>query len=621
MSRGLIFPFGGAKQIWRDYATTLSSILHKPRKAEIRGWGSFVEDELNNLPPGPPGPRGPRGPQGIQGQKGDKGDVGNYYGLDLIGISDDIDDRPVSANEGDFWGLLDGENQTITLYVWTAGAWSSAGFPITAPTAFPTGNTIYVQTNGSNANAGTSWSTAVRSIERALEIAWGRSDPTLIKWAPEFHVETQGHLDMPENCVIKAVHRTVTLRPAVGYETRNVFRMGSGCFVEGVLGEDWQVDDLDDPTSGFLGSFLPGAVINRVPYMHKVAMRNTPTWGLTPPPLDRANANPLISTGGGVILADGSVCSQYSRFPNIMGWGATPVVHNGIGYCARKGGLINAVNAISMWAHRHFYALDGGQIILSGCATQFGDWSLHAKGSRQVVVPATPTAPTPDATAAAAIQAEAASNSTTVDDMWAALVSGGYTTGWTAADQTYTKADAALFIQSVAWAIQTGDVAPVQNFAKGLFDVVGDPVYDLAKQEAFEFSFADLSTRLQALSGVAGASDTAVANLTDAVLSTITSPTKRNEPSLITAIGHTWTANLAGVALTKIPPADAAGPITDSILEEEGGVVLASGQDTDQGSAMFVGGVEIDADYGLQGDGFVSPTRRLAIEAAILGSF
>jgi len=75
------------------------------------------------------------------------------------------------------------------------------------------------------------------------------------------------------------------------------------------------------------------------------------------------------------------------------------------------------------------------------------------------------------------------------------------------------------------------------------------------------------------------------------------------------------------VALTKIPPARNGAPIQDSIIEEDEGVVIASGQD-DQGNAIFVGGLEINAETGeLGGPPFIQAVRRLATRAAISRSY
>jgi hypothetical protein len=102
---------------------------------------------------------------------------------------------------------------------------------------------------------------------------------------------------------------------------------------------------------------------------------------------------------------------------------------------------------------------------------------------------------------------------------------------------------------------------------------------------------------------------------------TLMNPVVVEEPSLITAVGHTWTSIMTGVALTKIPSAANQANIQDSILEINKGVVTASGQD-DQGSALFVGGLEINADTGeLTGPPFQQAVNRIATRAAISRSF
>ena len=304
-----------------------------------------------------------------------------------------------------------------------------------------------------------------------------------------------------------------------------------------------------------------------------------------------------------------------------MTWGATPVSQNGIGYCAKNGGLVNAVNAISIWAHKHFLALDGGQIILSSCATQFGDFTLVAEGVRYLVVPpdANETLLVVDATAAAAIDAASA---TIVDDMWSALVSNGYTTGWTAADELYTRRDAAELIQVVSWVLQSANDKPIKDFTKGLFDTQGVSIIDAGKETAFIYAFQYIRDALKALANVGAGADALIDELINNVLlATVASPPLVTEPSTITAIGHTWTAIFAGVALTKLPPARNSGIIEESILELNNGLVIASGQD-DQGSALFIGGMKIDADTGeLSGPPFEQSVNRIATRASIARSF
>jgi hypothetical protein len=489
---------------------------------------------------------------------------------------------------------------------------------------------FYVSTAGKDTNDGSTWERAFLTVERAIQaVLNSNTDINLIDIAPGIY-ETEGHIDMPDHTVIRSAHRTSIFRPKPGFEERNVFRMGSGCFIEGLLFEDWRLDDMDNPTEGFAVSFRPGAVIRRAPYAHKIACRTTPYWGVVPPPLDRENANPLIGRGMGVALADGDVCSPYSIFPNIMTWGATPVSHNGIGYCAKNGGLINAINAVSIWQHKHFYALNGGQIILSSCSTQFGDYTMVSKGARNVIVPDEVTVNlkinlTETSAANTTIQTVA---NTIIDNLWIELdttidpnTGNFWTTGWDSEDEVFTRRDTRTLLQSIGWVLTTGNEKPMLDFAKGLFDVDGTPVFTPDKLDAFVYSFEFIRDEITALLGVSSNASSIVTALITSLNNTITDPTTRLEPSTITAIGHTWSSIFSGVALTKIPPARNLAKIQESILEIDSGLVIASGQD-DQGSALFVGGMTIDSDTGeLGGAPFTSAVNRIANKIVISRSF
>ena len=360
----------------------------------------------------------------------------------------------------------------------------------------PVKNTLYVQKDGSDYNDGSSWNSSFLTIEKALEAATARDGVvTLIDVAPGTYV-TRGNLDMPDNSIIRAAHRTVFLRPEPGFEENNVIRMGSGCFVEGPVFENWRLDSLENPTVGFAISFRPGAVITRAPYAHKIVARTNPYWTTIAPPLDRDNQNPLIGIGGGVILADGAVCSPYSVFPNIMAWGATPVVHNGIGYVAKNGALVNAVNAISMWCHIHYYALDGGQIILSSCSSQFGDYTMVSKGTRKLILPDDPTEDL--AIITPAYDAIYASANTIINTMWFNLALEEYTNNWPPEYETLTKRDAASFLQAIGWTLQSANDKPMRDFAKGLFDSQGNRVFEASSFD-YDKSYRDIQTINEAI--------------------------------------------------------------------------------------------------------------------------
>ncbi len=308
----------------------------------------------------------------------------------------------------------------------------------------PVENTVFVQKNGSDDNDGSSISLAVRTIEKAVQIAKKRNELTLIDISPGVY-ETKGHIDLPDDCIIRSAYRAVVIRPKPGFEERNVFRMGSGCFIEGPLFVGWRLDNLENPSEGFAVCFRPGANIRRTPYVHKIAVRTDPYWTTIAPPLDRDNANPLVGRGAGVALADASVLNPNSIFPNIMTWGATPVSHNGIGYVAKKGGLINAVNAISVWGHKHFLAIDGGQLVLSGCTTQFGDFSMVSQGVREIIRPYDPA----ETLTKKQIDAEIILNNTDdiVDNTWNYLTDS--TIGYIGYDSVKCKRDIELILSGV----------------------------------------------------------------------------------------------------------------------------------------------------------------------------
>jgi hypothetical protein len=171
------------------------------------------------------------------------------------------------------------------------------------------------------------------------------------------------------------------------------------------------------------------------------------------------------------------------------------------------------------------------------------------------------------------------------------------------------------------WTLQTANEKPMLDFAKGLYDYNGNTVFTVDKTAAFVYSFEFMRDEIQALADVNANADIIVANLVSALTSSINTPTLRVEPSVITAIGHTFTGVMAGVALTKIPPVRNSATIQDSILEINNGSVIASGQD-DQGNAIFVGGLEINADTGeLGGPPFEQAVNRIATRSAIARSF
>jgi len=463
----------------------------------------------------------------------------------------------------------------------------------------PVARTIFVSEGGDDSNNGRSLRNAVRSIEQARDIA-AADDTTLWSiqvWPGTY--QTQGHIDFPDNCtgVISATAaRSTKIIPAPGYEERNVFRMGNGGYVQGFSFEGgWRVDDLDNPTEGFAISFRPGAVINRTVYAHNIVMYRTGNPVLIPPPLDRANQNPMVGRGGGVILADRDVVSPYSVFPQIMAWGATPSNPNGIGYCAKNGAFINAINAIALWSHKQYMALNGGLIIASGCASQAGDWSLWSEGYRNQVesYDANTAAISAYPTAASAIE----SNETAIQDaMWSHLVAEGYTNGLStesaASLEAHTRKDATFLLLSLRYDLEAGQQNSVKLFTQGMFNWNAVPVWSSGDLSWFTMAWEKIRDEINAL--VSAGAQAMVTTLIDDVLigttNASTIPTKRI-PSVVSAQNHQWNQTLSGVNGRAFSRPSQEVP--QSIVEKNLGRVVYSGVD-ENGKQYFTGGALVN---------------------------
>jgi len=488
------------------------------------------------------------------------------------------------ASEGDF-GLVRNDLPESGYYEYVSGSWVKKAEAPALIGGYSEERIIYVSQDGSDAANGEGRDRAVRSIEAARDLAVASGDPTAIYVYPGIY-ETSGHIDMPDNMtglVAATNSRSTKIVPSAGNEVKNVLRLGDNGYVEGFSFEGWQVDDLDNPSEGFAVSFRPGAIIRRTVFAFNITVFRGSPAVLVPPPLDRDNGNPLVGNGPGVALADKAVVSQYSVFPQIMLWGATPVCPNGIGYCAKNGAFINGINAVALWMHKHYMALSGGEIILTNCASQFGDYSLWADGSTQKIVPAsTDVTILSDNTAADVI---AANKQAIIDDMWVDLIS-----EYTAPPEQATRDDAANFLLSLEYDLRAGQQESMRRFAAGLFDYKGDFVASELLKAEFIHTFEFMKTRLYSLISTTS-TQVSINGLVQLVIDTVNNPVTQVKPSKITSVGHQWNNTMAGVngrALDR-PSLD----VPDSIIQRNLGEVVFSGID-DQGKQYFSGGAIVN---------------------------
>ena len=496
--------------------------------------------------------------------------------------------------------------------------------------------TVYVSPEGDNGSSGRNEDRAVASIEKALEIIEDQGDP--VNWTVKLlgGVPTPGEIPVPDFTTIvgENFQRQNTITPTAGNEERNVFLCGNRVHLVNLKFNGWRHDDFDHPTKGFAMAFRPGAVIlpGGVPYGQNCVVGSALTQVPTPLPNDYENRNPAQPIGMGCVIADGAVLSGYTVFPNIMTWGFTPAAANGVGYVARNRAHINCVNAIGVGAHIHFMAMDGGNLVLSGCSSQFGDYSLWSEGATTRTVPLR-VASSAIASAAGAQAAIAAAKTAILTNVLAYIA--GLRNWSTEQTALYTK-DTGLVIDAIGVCVEYGVEQPMINVADGFFRFDGVAVFPYTQLPDWKLSFERLRERILAETAFSGAVDGFINALFARLVATLDNyffevgdgpaptpvePVRKRLRSLITAIGHQWTAPLSGTEFFRVPPQRVSAAIRRSIKRLDGGQVRFSGQD-DRGNAVFVGGLEIDARSGeLGGPPFDVAVNTRAADIAIASSF
>jgi len=535
-------------------------------------------------------------------------------------------------------------------------------------------NKVYVS-SVVDAGGNGSYQSPFKYIEDALDYAWGRQDPVSTTVLPGTYL-TNGDLEIPDFCSVISTNGqySTTIVMNTGFEERNCFLVGSGCYIQGFSFNNQRIDDLTEPTVGFSVAFRPGSYITRSPYIRDISQISNYIRQNISAPLDPANANPLVGNGGGVLLADRAVLDQNSIFPYMLAFGATPRSPNGIGYCAKNGAGINGISSISIFQRTAFYALSGGQITLNNSGTQFGDISMRASGSTEVVDPQITDAPI----LKSVVSANAIDNAapTIINNMWNYLVGQGYTV-----NEVKTRRDAANWLKSISYDFRAGQQTGTRNFIAGLFNYNGDQVFSVFNPPAPNLNLKGSVTNPNLLSEIGNAVDDAfiiqdsadnayvgqvfvwngvnwvsigtnntnlldsfidsfiymrgqivplLANaqeitmlnglVTDVTIGTLANPSRITFGSLIESLGHQFNLAGAGVNKNALPlnfrRVGTQVPASGSVLQENNGRVRWSGAD-ELNNQYFAGGLRVNGRTGkLEGRPFTSSVRRLARRAA-----
>jgi len=303
-----------------------------------------------------------------------------------------------------------------TLYVWSGSTWlgiTSGGTFITQPTV------IWVDSvNGDDANDGHRIIDAMKTIKAAVASA---NDGDIVFVNPGVYRET-APIDITVNnlSIVGQSIRSCFVHPTPATETESLFRVNSGTLISnfsfaGIKASGTRgghpVDS--DPTyglptnQGWLASFYPNAVIYKSPYIQNCTNfcdSAIPNWTeaeyndqvtypqatayFDPNNVTQGGFGGDLTSGptGGGLFIDGSVPSVNSPLRSMVVDSFTQVTLDGPGCLCANNGYAQLVSFFGTFAHYHAKSLNGGQLNLSNCTTDFGRYGLIADGKSTTAI-------------------------------------------------------------------------------------------------------------------------------------------------------------------------------------------------------------------------------------------
>lgn len=294
-----------------------------------------------------------------------------------------------------------------TLSVWSGSNWlgiSSGGTFVTQPTV------IWVdQANGVDTNDGHRIIDAMKTIKAAVASA-DHGDIILV--APGVYRETLP-IDVTKNnvSIVGQSLRSCFIHPTPATEENIMFRVNSGTQIanfsfgglkaSGTRGG--HAIDTDStyglPTNqGFVAAFYPNAVIYKSPYIqnctnfadsgiynHTEAEYNADnTLGgfFDPNNVQQGGFGGDLTSGptGGGLLVDGSAVATNSPLRSMVVDSFTQIALDGPGILCCNNGYAQLVSFFGTFCHYHAKSLNGGQLNLSNCTTDYGRYGLIADG-------------------------------------------------------------------------------------------------------------------------------------------------------------------------------------------------------------------------------------------------
>tara|TARA_B100000073_G_scaffold168068_1_gene139050 strand:+ start:547 stop:3384 length:2838 start_codon:yes stop_codon:yes gene_type:complete len=281
-----------------------------------------------------------------------------------------------------------------TLSIWDGTNWlgvSSGGTFITQPTV------IWVDSvNGSDTNDGHRVIDPMKTIKAAVASA-DHGDIVLV--TPGVYQEV-APIDITVNnlSIIGQSLRSCFVHPTQATELNSLFRVNSGTQIQNFSFGGLKASGTrgghaidNDSTYGlptnqaFVAEFYPNSIIYKSPYIQNCT--NFADSAIDNNNFDPNNVNQggfggdLTSgpTGGG-ILVDGSAVSSSSPLRSMVVDAFTQITLDGPGILCTNNGYAQLVSFFGTFCHYHAKALNGGQLNLSNCTTDYGRYGLIADG-------------------------------------------------------------------------------------------------------------------------------------------------------------------------------------------------------------------------------------------------
>lgn len=290
----------------------------------------------------------------------------------------------------------------LTLSLWSGLSWlpvASGGTFLSQPTI------IYVDAiNGNDEFDGHRIINPMRTIRAAVAQANTPDgdggyigDGWIIYCAPGVYQEEAGIEVYARNLSIKGASiRSTFIHPTSATETTSMFLVASGFYLgdftiaglkaSGIRGSGGVDPDPVyglPPVQAWVAEFRPGAFITKSPYI-----QNCTNFADSAIDNDAFDPNNLPGEGGdlssdptgGGILVDGAAVDPASPLRSVVVDSFTQIALSGPGVLATNNGYAQLVSFFGTFCWYHAKSRNGGQLNLSNCTTDFGQYGLIADG-------------------------------------------------------------------------------------------------------------------------------------------------------------------------------------------------------------------------------------------------